>query len=182
MDDINPFDDARPSSVSDNHLRLISSHANRMRWLQEEIAAVEDRLKQLKEQLRLCQEVELPEAMDSVGMADFSLSDGTMIGVKGLINVSIRKDKRPVAYQWIREQGHGGIIKTEISLSFGKGEDNRAQEVIRALRESGLNPTLEEGIHPQTLQSWAKEMVQGGKALPEELFSVFTGRKAVVVK
>ena len=34
------------------------------------------------------------------------------------------------AYEWLRDQGLGDIIKNNVFVTFGKGEDNKAKQLI----------------------------------------------------
>lgn len=172
--------DAEPVSASDSELREVSKLAQRMLDLQSGIEALEAELKDRKEQLRMVQEVLLPEAMDAIGMENFEITGGKKVTVRSLVNASIYKDKRAEAYDWLREHGHDGIIRTSVALHFTKGQSKEADKVLGELQDHGYTPEREDNVHPGTLNSWAKEMVQKGDDLPANLFSLFVGRKAVV--
>ena len=70
----------------------------------------------------------------------------TVLGYRATISeqirASIRKDMRDEAFAWLREHGHGDLIKIE--------------------------PT----VHPQTLQAWARTMIEDGEDLPDKLLSI----------
>ena len=38
--------------------------------------------------------------------------------------------KRCKLYQWLRDQGLGDIIKNNVSVTFGKGEDDKAEQSL----------------------------------------------------
>ena len=48
--------------------------------------------------------------------------------------------KREQALQWLRDQGLGDIIKNNVTVSFGKGEDDKAEQLLNLAAEHGFEP------------------------------------------
>ena len=87
------------------------------------LAKEEERLKTLKAEIRDIEEKELPDAMRACnGMTRFDLKDGSQIKVKDDIFCSIPLDKKADALKWLEENGHAGLIKHDVKVSFAKGE------------------------------------------------------------
>lgn len=174
--------DSGQVSVSDTALSNIAQLAMKQLTLEERIERGEALLKQLKEELRRVQENELPDAMAEAGMAEFKLTNGGKVTIKPFVNCVMRKDFKREAVDWLDSNGHGGLVKREISVTIPKGkkaEELRAK-VSKALTDVGVPFEEEANVHPQTLSAWAREMTEDNRAIPEQLFSVYTGRKAVV--
>ena len=57
------------------------------------------------------------------------------------------------AYNWLRENGLDDIIKNEVSVQFGKGEDSRAQELLSLAGLNGYEPTQRQKVEPMTLMA-----------------------------
>ena len=53
---------------------------------------------------------------------------------------------------WLRNNGLGDIIKNEIIVTFGRGEDNKASTYATLARGQGFEPIQKVGVNPQTLQ------------------------------
>ena len=79
---------------SDQGLGKISTLAERYTDLDEEIKDMETRLKILKEQAREIAEKQLPDAMAEVGVAKFTLTDGSEVTVKPYYSAKISDEKR----------------------------------------------------------------------------------------
>ena len=54
---------------------------------------------------------------------------------------NIRADKRADAYQWLRDNDLGDIIKNNISVTFGQGEENKAMAYANLAKEHGYEPS-----------------------------------------
>jgi hypothetical protein len=169
--------------VSDDKIAHVSRLANLQVQLESEVANLENLLKDKKAELRRVQENELPEAMDSVGQQSFKLLDGTKVDVKPYYSASIPSDRKEEAMEWLVENEHDGIIKTTVSVSFGKGQYEHVQDFmtfVRGYNVVSVDPEMSRGVHAQTLKAFVRESVEAGTPPPFDMFGVFVGRKASV--
>ena len=113
-------------------------------------------------------------------MSELKLTDGQKISVQTYYSASIPKDKINDALDWLRDNGHGDLIKNTVSIDYGKGEDNVAADMKQKLREAGQSFTDKTGVHPQTLKAFAREQTESGKNLPLDLLGVYIGQKTVI--
>ncbi len=185
LDMANEDADNKPKVATDDDKAKVSKLALQIKELELEVEKLENDLSEKKSELRRVEENDLPEAMDAIGMSEFKLTDGSKISVKPYYTASIPLDKREDAYQWLEEKGHGSIIKTEVSVSFGKGQMEIAkefQQFARGFNVEPVDPELSRSVHAQTLKAFVKESIEdGGEVLPSALFTTYVGRKAKVV-
>jgi len=173
--------DSANIKTDDASLMSISNLALRQLSLAGQIEEAEEALKELNAKFRQISEVDLPNAMLELGMRSFKLEDGASISVEKFYGASIKVENRPLAYKWLEDNGHGPLIKTDVTVPFGKGEEARkdAKDLMDSLKEEGFDVSLEESVHHSTLKAWAKEQIESGTALPD-LFTVFVGEKAKI--
>lgn len=179
-DPINPADYeqyTRPE-IGDNAFRVLNDLAVEQLEAVAEIARLESELTNAKERLADIAERRLPEHMESIGLKEFTLSTGFKIAIGERTHASIPKAVRPRAFEWFRSNGHGALVKRKLSLTFGKGEDKKAEEVLKKLR--GHEVDDDTSIHNQTLQAFVREQLETGKPLPAELISVHRVKVAEV--
>ena len=174
--------DSWGSNVTDNELNTVSSLAEKQLRLTDEVASIEENLKAKKEELRLCQEQELPDAMSEAGLSQITLSSGEKISINEFYSAHISKANQQQAYQWLLDNGHEGIIKNEVSLKFARGESAIVDETVLALKSRGLSPEVKQSIHPSTLKAFVKEQLTTGNDVPTEPFGVYIGTKAIIKK
>lgn len=170
------------SEVTDNELATVSSLAQKQLALAKEVSSIEDLLKAKKEELRLTQEQELPDAMSAAGLTQITLSSGEKISINEFYSAYISKANQQQAYQWLLDNGHEGIIKNEVSLKFNRGESDIVDETVLALKSRGLAPEVKQSIHPSTLKAFVKEQLTTGNDIPTEPFGVYIGTKAIIKK
>jgi hypothetical protein len=90
-------------------------------------------------------------------------------------SAKIPEDKEIEAFAWLHDQGHGDIVKTQITVALGMGERDLAEQVEHAIADAGADYSSKLSVHPATLKSFVKSEVESGRALPLELFGAFIG-------
>ena len=165
---------------SNEELASISGLAQQLLVVQKDIEEKKLELKELESQFRQISESSLPEALQSANLSEIVLSDGTKLSVAPFYKGHISEKNRPAALDWLMQNGHGGLIKNEISLKFGRDEDERAQDTIASVQQRGLSPSVKQGVHAQTLNAFVKEQLTNGKDLPSEIFGIYVGSRAKI--
>jgi hypothetical protein len=165
----------------DKELKSVSNAAGLLLTARQKVKWFEDKLKVAKAELYQLETEELPVAMEACGLSEFTTSDGTRIVVENKVSGSIPEANRPEAFQWLRDHGHGGLIKNEFKLELGKGQDELAHQVRTQLEALGLAVEVKESVNHQTLGAWARELLKQGKLdAPLSLLGIFVGKRATV--
>jgi hypothetical protein len=150
--------------------------------LEDEIANEEERLKIKKEKADKISNIAIPEIMQALKLKTMKLADGSAIEVKEVYSATIPLDKKEGAFNWLREHGLGDLIKNEVTVSFGRGEDNKAAEYADLARGQGLEPTQKLKVEPMTLKALFRERSENNQELPSEHFNLFKGNKTKITR
>lgn len=165
---------------SNNEVKEIAALAERQLREQEVVATLELHLKQAQAALRQTQEVDLPNAMQQAGVSEIKLPTGEKITIKDGITASVPKDRKQEVCQWLRTHGFGDIVSEDVSVSFGRGEEQQARETADRLRELGLQPALVTDVNTARLKALITEQMAKGKEVPLEMFGAVQWTKAVI--
>lgn len=160
-----------PQSLTDDSINSISKLAERIVDFQKRISMAEDAIKADKAELRKLTDEELPAAMAEVNMKKFETDSGYSVAIKKIYVTNIKAEDRPEAFEWLRENGHGDLIKNIVSINFGKGEDELASRFKSLAERENIPVETDTKIHPMTLRAWGKEQVEkgNGEALHEKI-------------
>ena len=165
-----------------NNPESLSGHVLELQKLEDEIKMDEERLSKKKEQAdRLSQQV-IPEIMESMKLKTMKLRDGSAIEVKEIYSATIPVDKRDGAFNWLRNNDLGDLIKNEITVSFGRNEDNKASEYANLAESNGYQPVQKLKVEPMTLKALVRERIENGKDIPAHLFNVFAGNRTKITR
>lgn len=166
--------------LTNEGLAKVSALAQQATDLDAEITQAENKLKQLKEELRDIVENLLPTAMAEIGMVRFELQDGSEISIKPYYSAKIDDQNRNKAFDWLVEHGHEAIIKQEFTVKVDKGDMETAAELRSYFAEHKVDYSGKTGVHPQTLTAFVKEQVESGADFPLDLFNVYIGQIAKI--
>lgn len=132
---------------------------------QDAVRAAEDALKSANDVVVQLEQVDLPELMRELGLSMFRLEDGRVVEVRPDVSCGITEANRAAAHAWLTERGFGGLIKTSVTVDFGRDEREAALACAQKIGGSMM-----ERIHPATLKSFIKERMAAGESVPQELF------------
>ena len=147
---------------------------------QEQLQQQEDAIKQKKKEIEHLSGEVIPTMLSEMGLSFLKLQDGSSVEVKTNYSATITQAKKEEAFNWLRENGLGDIIKNEISVSFGRNEDNKAADYAELAKGQGLEPVQKLKVEPMTLKALVRERMEAGKEMPTELFNVFIGNKTTI--
>jgi hypothetical protein len=170
------------STVKDEDLGKVAELVRKQLQFEVLIQQMEDNLKSAKRGLEEVSGQLLPAALQEYGLSELTMADGSKISVQTVISASISKERQPDAHDWLRDHGHGDLIKNTVSVTFGRGQDDAAKDVVRVLQSNGLDPEQKEAVHPSTLKAFVKEQIEKGSEIPSETFGIFIGQKTVIKK
>ena len=166
--------------LDDGQLDGVSRLANEAAALEHKLAEQEQAMKETKAALHKITDEQLPEALEEMGIQKFTLTDGSEISVKPIYSASIPKDRREEAFQWLRDHEFGDLVKNNVTVTFGRGEDADAKEFMNLCGSQGYVPDQLEKVEPMTLKAWLRERVEAGDAVPLDLFGAFISQRATI--
>ena len=162
------------------NIQSLADQVQKLNTLDQDIESIEKNLKQKKKDFEYLSGEVIPTMMAEMGLSHLKLMDGSSIDVKPNYSASITIANRDAAFQWLRDNNLGDIIKNEISVSFGRNEDNKAADYASLASERGFSPTQKLKVEPMTLKALVRERIENGKDIPTELFNVFIGNKTTI--
>ena len=177
------FEADSPQQVNEiENVRSLSNYVIRLQSMEDDIKIDEEKLKKKKEAADLISEQVIPEIMKEMKMKTIKLEDGSGIEIKEIYGASIPLDKKEGAYKWLRNSDLGDLIKNEITVSFGRGEDNKANNYASLAEKNGYQPSQKLKVEPMTLKALYRERVEKGLDLPAEYFNLFQGNKTKITR
>ena len=162
------------------NIQSLADQVERLETLNREIEVAETQLKQKKKNYEHLSGEVIPTMMSEMGLSHLKLIDGSSVDVKPHYSATITQANKEAAFNWLRNNGLGDIIKNEISVSFGRNEDNKAADYAALAAERGFQPTQKLKVEPMTLKALVRERIEAGKEMPTEIFNVYIGNKTTI--
>jgi len=167
---------------TDNDKKSLSDQVEKLKDLEDSIVAKEEELKQLKQQADVISGEVIPTMMQELNISTLKLADGSAVEVKPVYGASISAERKEEAFEWLRSNGLGDLIKNEVTVSFGRNEDNKAIAYATLAQGQGFQPFQKLKVEPMTLKALVRERLESGKEMPTELFNVFAGNRTKITR
>ena len=177
---INFEQDQQDAMKKTDNIQSLADQVERLESVATDIDAAEQNLKDLKKKRDHISGEVIPTMMSEMGLAELKLHDGSHLKVSTSYRATITEANKAAAFNWLRENGLGDIIKNEISVSFGRNEDNKAADYAALAQERGYQPTQKLKVEPMTLKALVRERIEAGKEMPTEIFGVFSENKTTI--
>ncbi len=177
---INFEQDQQDAMKKTDNIQSLADQVERLESVATDIDAAEQKLKDLKKKRDHISGEVIPTMMSEMGLAELKLHDGSHLKVSTSYRATITEANKEAAFNWLRNNGLGDIIKNEISVSFGRNEDNKAADYAELAKSNGFQPTQKMKVEPMTLKALVRERIEAGKEMPTEIFGVYSENKTTI--
>jgi hypothetical protein len=184
---INFRDDKQDAIKAVTDPQDLASKVQELKDLEDEIANAEASVKKLKEKAQVLSEFTIPNMMKEMNITKLKLKDGETVEVRPFYGASLAQGRgesdsdyavrKAAAFKWLRNNGRGDVIKNDISVTFGSGEDNKASQYVTLARGQGFEPVQKENVHAMTLKAIVGECVDSGVDIPSDVFKTYVGNR-----
>ena len=172
--------DQQDAMKKTGNIQSLADQVEALEFVIRNIEGAEENLKDLKKKRDHISGEVIPTMMTEMGLSELKLQDGSHLKVATSYKAHISEANKEMAFNWLRENGLGDIIKNEISVSFGRNEDNKAADYAELAKGQGFQPTQKMKVEPMTLKALVRERIEAGKEMPTEIFGVFSENKTTI--
>ena len=192
MNNIDFEKDQAEAITQTNEVKALSDQVLNLRDLEDKLKQKEIELGKLKKDSGIISEEVIPTMMTEMNISTLKLADGSAVEVKPIYGASLGQGRsesdsdfikrREEAFNWLRNNGLGDLIKNEVTVSFGRNEDNKAADYAVLAQGQGYQPIQKLKVEPMTLKALVRERVESGKDMPSDLFNVFAGNRTKLTR
>jgi len=165
------------SQVSD-----LGEACNELDNVRKFIADKEAEIKTAKEREFQLENEVIPSMIEGAGVKSLTLTDGSKVSVKDQLRANITMENEDYCFSRLKELGLDDVIKNEVKLTFGRGQDSDAANLMNELQDKGLYPSNKKAVPWNTLSKLVEEQISKGSmtSVDQEKFGVFTYKKVKI--
>jgi hypothetical protein len=165
-------------------ITTVADECVKLKQKEDEIAALEEQLKNKKAEADDISSRVIPELLAEQGLSEIKLADGSKVAVKKEYRCTLPKDevKRQQCYEWLRNEKLGDIIKNNVFVTFGKGEDDKAKQLLDLAAENGYEPQQKSDVAWMTLTALFRERIESGLDMPSDVFNTWIKDKTKITR
>ena len=160
----------------------LADECQKLKDTEDMIKSAEKHLQDLKAKADDIGSRVIPELLAEQGLTSLKLADGSSVSVKKEYRCTLPKDesRREQCYNWLRDNQLGDIIKNNVSVTFGRGEDDKAKQLLDLAAENGFEPQQKSDVAWNTLTALYQERIQAGLDMPSDCFSLWIKDKTKI--
>ena len=177
---INFEQDRQTTLTKVDDAKSLANQVLKLKSMEDDLAKKEDAIKKLKKDIEVISGEVIPTMMQEMNLSSLKLEDGSSVEVKPVYGASISSAKKEEAFNWLRNHNLGDLIKNEITVSFGRNEDNKAIAYANLAQGQGYQPVQKLKVEPMTLKALVRERLESGQEMPTDLFNVFAGNRTKI--
>ena len=170
---LDDLEDDQQQLIEKTDIQTLASFCQELAGIENDIDSLEQQLKAKKEAADKISSEVIPNLLAEQGLSSLKLADGSGVEVRKSYSCTVKKDSVESAYNWLRENGLGDLIKNEVAVQFGKGEDNKAEQLLGLAAQEGYEPTQKQKVEPMTLKALFRERIEAGLDMPSDFFHTF---------
>ena len=162
----------------------LADECQKLKDTEDMIKSAEKHLQDLKAKADDIGSRVIPELLAEQGLTSIKLADGSSVSVKKEYRCTLPKDdsKREQCYKWLRDNQLGDIIKNNVSVTFGRGEDDKAQQLLDLAVANGFEPSQKSDVSWNTLTALFRERIESGLDMPSDVFSTWIKDKTKITR
>ncbi len=162
----------------------LADECQKLKDTEDMIKSAEKHLQDLKAKADDIGSRVIPELLAEQGLTSLKLADGSSVSVKKEYRCTLPKDesRREQCYNWLRDNQLGDIIKNNVSVTFGRGEDDKAQQLLDLAVANGFDPQQKSDVSWNTLTALFRERIESGLDMPSEVFSTWIKDKTKITR
>jgi hypothetical protein len=159
------------------HLAILNRNLEEAVALEEAVERMESDLKATKGALHVLKTKTIPDLMAEM-MMDEIVWNGWKAKINDFVSGALPQDpeRRARAIAWLESHEAGALIKTEVSVAFGKSQHNEAMAIAADIEAAGFAPSVSSGVHSATLQAFARERIKNGDPIDTEALGLYVGK------
>jgi hypothetical protein len=162
----------------------LADECQKLKDTEDMIKSAEKHLQDLKAKADDIGSRVIPELLAEQGLTSLKLADGSSVSVKKEYRCTLPKDesRREQCYNWLRDNQLGDIIKNNVSVTFGRGEDDKAKQLLDLAVANGFEPSQKSDVSWNTLTALFRERIESGLDMPSDVFSTWIKDKTKITR
>ena len=176
------FEQSQINTLDSSDVKDIGEACNELDNVRKAKADKAAEIKKLEEREFQLENEIIPSMIESAGVKSLTLTDGAKVSVKDQLRANITMENEDFCFSWLKQNGLDDVIKNNVVLTFGRGQDSDATNIMNELQDRGLYPSNKKAVAWNTLSKLVEEQIAKGSmsSADQERFGVYTYKKVKI--
>ena len=176
------FEQSQINTLDSSDVKDLGEACNELDNIRKAKADKAAEIKKLEEREFQLENEVIPSMIESAGVKSLTLTDGAKVSVKDQLRANITMENEDFCFSWLKQNGLDDVIKNNVVLTFGRGQDSDATNIMNELQDRGLYPSNKKAVAWNTLSKLVEEQIAKGSmsSADQEKFGVYTFKKVKI--
>ena len=176
------FEQSQINTLDSSDVKDLGEACNELDNIRKAKADKAAEIKKLEEREFQLENEVIPSMIESAGVKSLTLTDGAKVSVKDQLRANITMENEDFCFSWLKQNGLDDVIKNNVVLTFGRGQDSDATNIMNELQDRGLYPSNKKAVAWNTLSKLVEELIAKGSmsSADQEKFGVHTFKKVKI--
>ena len=176
------FEQSQINTLDSSDVKDLGEACNELDNIRKAKADKAAEIKKLEEREFQLEKEVIPSMIESAGVKSLTLTDGAKVSVKDQLRANITMENEDFCFSWLKQNGLDDVIKNNVVLTFGRGQDSDATNIMNELQDRGLYPSNKKAVAWNTLSKLVEEQIAKGSmsSADQEKFGVYTYKKVKI--
>ena len=176
------FEQSQINTLDSSDVKDLGEACNELDNIRKAKADKAAEIKKLEERECQLENEVIPSMIESAGVKSLTLTDGAKVSVKDQLRANITMENEDFCFSWLKQNGLDDVIKNNVVLTFGRGQDSDATNIMNELQDRGLYPSNKKAVAWNTLSKLVEEQIAKGSmsSADQEKFGVYTYKKVKI--
>ena len=156
------FEQSKINSLDSSDVKDLGEACNELDNIRQAKADKAAEIKKLEEREFQLENEIIPSMIESAGVKSLTLMDGAKVSVKDQLRANITMENEDYCFNRLKEMGLDDVIKNNVVLTFGRGQDSDATNLMNELQDRGLYPSNKKAVAWNTLSKLVEEQIAKG--------------------
>jgi len=176
------YEQSKLNTLDSTQVSDVGEACNELDMVRKTITDKEAEVKKLKDREFQLENEVIPSFFENAGVSSLTLTDGSKVVIKDQLRSNITEENKDFCFSWLDQNNLSDVIKNDVVLTFGRGQESDARNIMAELEEKGLHPTNKKQVPWNTLAKLIDEQIQKGSMTSDiqEKFGVYTFKKVKI--
>jgi|TARA_R110000796_G_scaffold162489_2_gene279229 hypothetical protein len=176
------YEQSKLNTIDSSQITDVGEACNELDMVRQAISDKEAEIKKMKDREFQLENEVIPSFFENAGVSSLTLTDGSKVVIRDQLRSNITEENKDFCWNWLDQNNLSDVIKNDVVLTFGRGQDSEARDLMVELEGKGLHPANKKQVPWNTLAKLVEEQIQKGSMTSDvqDKFGVHTYKKVKI--
>ena len=152
------YEQSKLNTIDSSQITDVGEACNELDMVRQAISDKEAEIKKMKDREFQLENEVIPSFFENAGVSSLTLTDGSKVVIRDQLRSNITEENKDFCWNWLDQNNLSDVIKNDVVLTFGRGQDSEARDLMVELEGKGLHPANKKQVPWNTLAKLVEDL------------------------